>query len=74
MADYEFSTQSRFHVGLPTAHLSSQALLSLNTFTSSTRGPDGDKEGSALGEAEALARRAFTRLGMRGEDQAVVFL
>ncbi|RAK73582.1 chitin synthase class Va [Aspergillus fijiensis CBS 313.89] len=65
---------SRFHVGLPTARLSSQALISLNTYTSSAKGPDGDKEGSAMGEAEDLARRAFTRLGARGENQAIVFL
>ncbi|KAJ5928475.1 Chitin synthase 8 [Penicillium verhagenii] len=65
---------SRFHVGLPTAHLSSQALVALNTYTSATKGPDGTKEGSAAGEAEDLARRAFTRLGARGENQAVVFL
>ncbi|OQD72950.1 hypothetical protein PENDEC_c018G05335 [Penicillium decumbens] len=65
---------SRFHVGLPTARLSSQALISLNTYTSATKGPDGAKEGSAAGEAEDLARRAFTRLGARAENQAVVFL
>ncbi|KAJ5287302.1 Chitin synthase 8 [Penicillium angulare] len=65
---------SRFHVGLPTARLSSQALIALNTFTSATKGPDGTKEGSAAGEAEDLARRAFTRLGSRAENQAVVFL
>ncbi|KAJ5647047.1 Chitin synthase 8 [Penicillium lividum] len=65
---------SRFHVGLPTANLSSQALIALNTYTSATKGPDGTKEGSAAGEAEDLARRAFTRLGARGENQAVVFL
>ncbi|KAJ5792443.1 Chitin synthase 8 [Penicillium pulvis] len=65
---------SRFHVGLPTAHLSSQALIALNTYSSATKGPDGAKEGSAAGEAEDLARRAFTRLGARGENQAVVFL
>ncbi|KAE8165952.1 chitin synthase-domain-containing protein [Aspergillus tamarii] len=65
---------SRFHVGLPTARLSSQALISLNTYTSSSKGPDGGKEGSAMGEAEDLARRAFTRLGARGENQAIVFL
>ncbi|KAL2811043.1 chitin synthase-domain-containing protein [Aspergillus granulosus] len=65
---------SRFHVGLPTARLSSHALISLNTCTSSSKGPDGGKEGSAMGEAEDLARRAFTRLGARGENQAVVFL
>ncbi|KAK5087007.1 hypothetical protein LTR05_004178 [Lithohypha guttulata] len=64
---------SRFHVNLPTARLSSQALLCLNTYTSSTRGMNGSKEGSAMAEAEDLARRAWTRLGSRGEDQAVVF-
>ncbi|KAL1965511.1 hypothetical protein VTN77DRAFT_5594 [Rasamsonia byssochlamydoides] len=65
---------SRFHVSLPTARLSSQALICLNTYTTSTKGPDGGKEGSAMAEAEDLARRAFTRLGARGENQAVVFL
>ncbi|KAJ5129772.1 Fungal chitin synthase [Penicillium bovifimosum] len=65
---------SRFHVGLPTARLSSQALIALNTYSSATKGPDGGKEGSAAGEAEDLARRAFTRLGARAENQAVVFL
>src|SRR6266536_2461371 len=52
-----------FHVSLPTARLSSQALICLNTYTSATKGPDGGKEGSAMGEAEDLARRAFSRLG-----------
>ncbi|KAK2758196.1 hypothetical protein FQN54_004040 [Arachnomyces sp. PD_36] len=65
---------SRFHVLEPTARLSSQALICLNTFTSSTKGSNGGKEGSAMGEAEDLARRAWTRLGTRGENQAVVFL
>ncbi|OJJ47221.1 hypothetical protein ASPZODRAFT_96070 [Penicilliopsis zonata CBS 506.65] len=65
---------SRFHVGLPTARLSSQALISFNTYTSSAKGPDGGKEGSAMGEAEDLAKRAFTRLGARAENQAIVFL
>ncbi|KAJ9605553.1 hypothetical protein H2200_010210 [Cladophialophora chaetospira] len=64
---------SRFHVSLPTAKLSSQALICLNTYTSSTRGPNGEKEGSAMGEAEELARRAWARLGSRAEDQAIVF-
>ncbi|KIW58678.1 hypothetical protein PV05_03177 [Exophiala xenobiotica] len=64
---------SRFHVSLPTARLSSQALISLNTYTSSTRGPNGEKDGSAMGEAEDLARRAWARLGSRAEDQAIVF-
>jgi len=65
---------SRFHVSLPTAQLSSHALISLNTYASSTKGPDGGKEGSAAGGAEELADRAFTRLGARSENQAVVFL
>ncbi|KAL1994846.1 hypothetical protein VTN49DRAFT_1033 [Thermomyces lanuginosus] len=65
---------SRFHVSLPTARLSSQALICLNTYTSSTKGPDGGKEGSPMAEAEDLARRAYTRLGARGENQAIVFL
>ncbi|KPI43673.1 Chitin synthase 8 [Cyphellophora attinorum] len=64
---------SRFHVSLPTAKLSSQALVCLNTYTSATRGPNGGKEGSAAAEAEDLARRAWTRLGSRAEDQAVIF-
>ncbi|KAI9829330.1 MAG: hypothetical protein M1819_006393 [Sarea resinae] len=65
---------SRFHVSLPTARLSSHALISLNTYTTSTKGPDGGKEGSARGEAEELASRVWSRLGNRAEDQAVVFL
>ncbi|TVY73546.1 Chitin synthase [Lachnellula suecica] len=65
---------SRFHVSLPTAQLSSHALISLNTYASSTKGPDGGKEGSAMGGAEELADKAFTRLGARSENQAVVFL
>ncbi|KAL1305423.1 hypothetical protein AAFC00_002308 [Neodothiora populina] len=65
---------SRFHVSLPTAQLSSSAIISLNTYTSSTKGPDGGKEGSAMGAAEELAARAWSRLGARQENQAVVFL
>jgi chitin synthase len=49
-------------------------LICLNTYTSATKGPDGAKEGSAMGEAEDLAKRAWSRLGARGENQAVVFL
>ena len=64
---------SRFHVSLPTAKLSSQALVCLNTYTSATRGPNGGQDGSAAAEAEDLARRAWTRLGTRAEDQAVIF-
>ncbi|KAL9057548.1 MAG: hypothetical protein Q9162_002281 [Coniocarpon cinnabarinum] len=65
---------SRFHVSLPTARLSSHALIALNTYTSSQKGPNGGKEGSAMGAAEELASRAWTRLGQRGENQALVFL
>ncbi|RMD39399.1 hypothetical protein DV735_g5730, partial [Chaetothyriales sp. CBS 134920] len=64
---------SRFHVSMPTARLSSQGLICLNTYTTASRGANGTKEGSAMAEAEDLARRAWTRLGIRGEDQAVVF-
>ncbi|KAK1635298.1 chitin synthase [Colletotrichum phormii] len=65
---------SRFHVSLPTARLSSHALISLNTYTSSSKGPDGGKEGSAMGGAEDIADRAWIRLGHRSENQSVVFL
>ncbi|KAG8528494.1 uncharacterized protein KY384_007412 [Bacidia gigantensis] len=65
---------SRFHVSLPVARLSSRALISLNTYTSSAKGPDGGKAGSAMGEAEDLAGRAWSRLGQRAENQAVLFL
>ena len=65
---------SRFHVSLPTARLSSHALICLNTYTSSSKGPNGDKEGSAMAGAEDLAERAWLRMGHRTENQAVVFL
>ncbi|KAK3944856.1 chitin synthase-like protein [Diplogelasinospora grovesii] len=64
---------SRFHVSLPTARLSSHALISINTYTSSTKG-DGTKESSAMGGAEDMAERAYIRLGHRSENQAVLFL
>ncbi|KAL6860514.1 hypothetical protein ACO1O0_004542 [Amphichorda felina] len=65
---------SRFHASYPTAELSSHALISLNTYTSSTKGPDGGKEGSAMAGAEDLANRAWLRLGHRSESQTAVFL
>ncbi|EPE09997.1 glycosyltransferase family 2 protein [Ophiostoma piceae UAMH 11346] len=65
---------SRFHVSLPTARLSSHALISLNNYASSTKGIDGGKEGSALAGAEDMADRAFLRLGHRTENQAILFL
>ncbi|KAI1004575.1 Chitin synthase 8 [Podosphaera aphanis] len=65
---------SRFHVSLSTAQLSNHALICLNTYSSSAKGPDGRKEGSAMGGAEDLADRAFARLGARSENQAIIFL
>ncbi|KAF2222813.1 CHS5 chitin synthase, class V [Elsinoe ampelina] len=65
---------SRYHVQAPVSQLSSQAIVSINTFTSSAQGPNGQKEGSAMGAAEELASRIWTRLGARQENQAVVFL
>ncbi|KAJ6444251.1 chitin synthase 6 [Purpureocillium lavendulum] len=65
---------SRFHVSLPTATLSSHGLISLNTYTSSTKGPDGGKAGSAMAGAEDMADRAWLRLGHRSENQAIMFL
>ncbi|KAF2870508.1 chitin synthase-domain-containing protein [Massariosphaeria phaeospora] len=65
---------SRFHAHLPTATLSSHAVISLNTYTDASRGPDGGKDGSAQQAAEDLAQRAYMRLGQRSENQAIVFL
>lgn len=65
---------SRFHVNHPTARLSSHALISLNTYTSSAKGSDGGKEGSAMAGAEDMADRAYLRLGHRAENQAILFL
>ncbi|KAF1949728.1 chitin synthase 6 [Byssothecium circinans] len=65
---------SRFHAHLPTSTLSSHAVISLNTYTDAGRGVEGGKEGSAQQAAEDLAQRAYMRLGLRSEDQAIVFL
>jgi len=65
---------SRFHAHLPTSQLSSHAIISLNTFAGSSKGIDGGKAGSAWEASDDLASRAWTRLGQRNEDQAVVFL
>ncbi|KAF2402087.1 putative chitin synthase 8 [Trichodelitschia bisporula] len=65
---------SRFHAHLPTARLSSHAVLSLNTYSSSARGPNGTEEGSAMAAMKELASRAWIRLGHRSENQALVFL
>ncbi|KAF3937271.1 Myosin-X [Dactylella cylindrospora] len=56
---------SRFHLSLPTAQISSHALISLNTYTSAT---------VAGVECEKLAERMYKRLCHRAENQAVVFL
>lgn len=65
---------SRFHVSRAVTKLGSQALVAVNTYTSTAKGPDGGKRESAWGEAEELAGRALSRLAGRGENQAVVFL
>ncbi|KAF2137174.1 glycosyltransferase family 2 protein [Aplosporella prunicola CBS 121167] len=65
---------SRFHAHLATAQLSSHAIVSLNTYTSSARGPDGGREGSAMAATQDLAKRAWARLGHRSENQTIVFL
>lgn len=65
---------SRFHVSLPTAQLSSHAIVALNTFTSPQKGRDGDKQGSAMAAVEQLAQRSWSRLGQRQENQAAIFL
>lgn len=65
---------SRFHVSLPTARLSSHALVLLNTYTSSAAKADGSKESSAMAAAEDMAERAYIRLGHRSENQAILFL
>ena len=65
---------SRYHSHLPVTNLSSQGYISVNTYTNSSKGPNGAKEGSAHGAAEELASRMWTRLGSRQENQAAVFL
>ncbi|KAF2207610.1 glycosyltransferase family 2 protein [Cercospora zeae-maydis SCOH1-5] len=65
---------SRFHQHLPITTLSSQGYISVNTYNSAAKGPNGGKEGSAMGAAEELASRMWTRLGARQENQAAVFL
>ncbi|KAK4041368.1 glycosyltransferase [Parachaetomium inaequale] len=64
---------SRFHVSIPTARLSSHALICTNTYSSSTKG-DGSRDSSAQSAAEDLAERALLRMGHRSENQAVLFL
>lgn len=61
---------SRFHASIPTARLSSHAIICTNTYTTSTKG-DGV---SAQAAAEDMADRALLRLGHRSENQAILFL
>ena len=65
---------SRFHSRLPITTLSSQGYVAINTYTSSAKGPNGTKDGSAMAAAEELASRMWTRLGSRQENQVAVFL
>ncbi|KAI7207858.1 CHS5 chitin synthase, class V [Hortaea werneckii] len=65
---------SRYHLQHPITHLSTQAILSINTYTSAAKGPNGSKQDSAMGAADELAQRMFTRLSARQENQAAVFL
>lgn len=64
---------SRFHVSIPTARLSSHALICTNTYSGSTKG-DGSRDSSAQAAAEDMAERALIRMGHRLENQAVLFL
>ncbi|QIX00853.1 hypothetical protein AMS68_006370 [Peltaster fructicola] len=65
---------SRYHAHSPVSGLSNSGIVSVNTYTSSTRGPNGTKDGSGMGAMEELAERIWSRLGHRQENQAVSFL
>jgi chitin synthase len=65
---------ARYYAHLPTARLSSQALLTFNTYTSALDGHNGTEEGSAASATKDLASRLWARLGHRQENQAVLFL
>jgi chitin synthase len=64
----------RFHAHLPTARLSSHAVIAINNYGSSARGPNGDEAGSAMASMKDVATRAWARLGYRSENQAMIFL
>ncbi|WPG97603.1 glycosyltransferase family 2 protein [Acrodontium crateriforme] len=64
---------SRFHQHQPVSYLSNH-VIAINTYTSSSKGPNGAKDGSAHGAADELAERMWARLGARQESQAAVFL
>ncbi|KAK1077353.1 hypothetical protein LTR33_008157 [Friedmanniomyces endolithicus] len=65
---------SRYHTNQPITTLSSHAYVSVNTYTGSSKGPNGGKEGSCMGAAEELAQRIWSRLGSRQEKQAALLL
>lgn len=65
---------SRFHAHHAISNLSTSGIVAVNSYTSSTRGPDGLKEGSSMGAMEDLAERLYSRLGHRQENQATIFL
>ncbi|KAK5121689.1 hypothetical protein LTR85_004861 [Meristemomyces frigidus] len=65
---------SRYHINQPITTLSSQAYISVNTYTSAAKGSNGGKDGSAMGAGEELAERMWSRLGARQENQAALFL
>lgn len=65
---------ARYYAHLPTARLSSQALITFNTYTSASDGQNGGEEGSAFSATKDLAARVMARLGHRQENQAVLFL
>ncbi|EGP90005.1 CHS5 chitin synthase, class V [Zymoseptoria tritici IPO323] len=65
---------SRYHSHLPISTLSTQGYIAVNTYTNSAKGPNGGKDGSAMGAAEELASRMWARLGHRQENQAAIFL
>lgn len=71
---------SRYHIQNPITNLSTQAIISVNTYTSAAKGHGGkdgngsSSSGSAMAAAEELAQRMWTRLGARQESQAALFL
>lgn len=65
---------SRFHINQPITTLSNGSYISVNTYTNAAKGANGGKEGSAMGAADELANRMWSRLGSRQENQAAVFL
>ncbi|EDN99258.1 hypothetical protein SS1G_14118 [Sclerotinia sclerotiorum 1980 UF-70] len=66
---------SRFHVSLPTADLSSHALISLNTYSSSTKGPDGGSGKTTVRShlLSALLSKSGTPLSTKLSLSAYVF-